>query len=158
MKDTIVSNEDNITWPHEDLGILHGDLNISNLHYDGNEIYVFDWDQIQQGYWELDIAQACITVFMLNESGSVITCEKVPEAEHPEEFLRHFVEGYNTSCQRKVNEDRLGRMILNRKLFYKTFAEKALREEGDTIPIGMKLFLEYIMKWNNGLNLTSEDS
>jgi Ser/Thr protein kinase RdoA (MazF antagonist) len=157
MKGTAVSTEDQINWPHEDLGLLHGDLNISNFHYKitqetptSGQLYVFDWDQVQQGYWELDIAQACLAPFMLSEGGSIVNGEPIPQANHPEIFLQHFLEGYQSTCTRSVNVPRLERMLMSRRVFYKTFALRALKEEeeGQTvIPVGMKMFLEYILRW-----------
>ena len=41
-------------------GILHGDANISNFHWDDSTetLEVFDFDQAQQGWWVADLAQA----------------------------------------------------------------------------------------------------
>lgn len=158
LRDTRISPEDEIQWPHEDLGILHGDLNLSNFHYEimadnTIQLHVFDWDQIQQGYWELDIAQACLTPFMLNEGGALGTGEIVPQAAHPEQFLQQFVAGYHSISTRPVNIKRLDRMIMNRRVFYKTFATCALRDEAETIPIGMKVFLEYILRWTEKVDI-----
>jgi Ser/Thr protein kinase RdoA (MazF antagonist) len=128
-------------------GVLHGDLNISNFHYLSGRLFVFDWDQIQTGWWEMDIAQACITPFTLHEGGAVITGEPVPQAEEPLKFVHTFVSGYNSTCKRPADWDRLLRMINLRRSFYFLFAERALREEGDTIPAGMRVFLDYVQAW-----------
>eukprot|EP00899_Mesostigma_viride_P026512 jgi/Mesvir1/7045/Mv09161-RA.1 len=150
MKGCPIDPADAIQWPHEDLGVLHGDVNISNFHYSADKkLYVFDWDQIQRGWWESDVAHACLTAFMLNEAGAVVSGEKVPQAEHPEKFVDKFVEGYNSTCARKLDRARLDRMILIRKKFYARFAEKALREERETAPPGMMVFIEFTHKWAN---------
>ena len=65
MKGYALSEED-ATFASSDVGVLHGDVNISNFHFDGDKLHVFDWDQVQQGLWELDVAQAVLTVVMLH--------------------------------------------------------------------------------------------
>ena len=48
-------------------GVIHGDLNCSNIHYvdDGDFLSVFDTDQVQRGFYLFDIAQACVALPML---------------------------------------------------------------------------------------------
>ena len=56
--------------PHH-FGVLHGDLNCSNIYYvdDGDYISVYDTDQVQRGFYLFDLAQACVTLPMLEEGG-----------------------------------------------------------------------------------------
>jgi Ser/Thr protein kinase RdoA (MazF antagonist) len=58
-------------------GVLHGDLNLSNFFFDDEtqSLSVFDWDQAQQGWYLMDLAQAELTVYMLNEGGSLVDGE-----------------------------------------------------------------------------------
>lgn len=55
-------------------GVIHGDLNMSNFHYvdDGDYLSVFDTDQVQRGFYLFDIAQAIITLPMLEDGGMPI--------------------------------------------------------------------------------------
>ena len=48
-------------------GVLHGDLNCSNIYYvdDGDYLSVYDTDQVQRGFYLFDLAQACVTLPML---------------------------------------------------------------------------------------------
>lgn len=52
----------------EEFGVLHGDCNVSNFFVlEGEQggakdiqMSVFDWDQVQLGWWEFDVTQVCI--------------------------------------------------------------------------------------------------
>lgn len=48
-------------------GVVHGDLNISNIYYskEGDYISAFDTDQVQRGFYLWDISQAVFTCVML---------------------------------------------------------------------------------------------
>ena len=63
----------------EHFGVLHGDLNTSNQHYveDGQYMSVFDTDQVQQGFYLWDIAQAIFGIVALEEGGLPIPSKKV---------------------------------------------------------------------------------
>jgi Ser/Thr protein kinase RdoA (MazF antagonist) len=52
-------------------GVLHGDLNTSNIHYvdEKDHLSVFDTDQVQVGFYLFDIAQACFTIVMVEDGG-----------------------------------------------------------------------------------------
>lgn len=166
----------------ERFGLLHGDLNVSNFFYrrkvegkidrpqleqqqgdsggqgvenvgeNSVDLFVFDWDQIQKGWWEWDIAQACLTAFMLAEAGGVGTGIPVPQAK-PEKFVETFVRGYHSTAKVPADTSRLRRMVDLRKTFYGRFAARALREERDTMPPEMVPFLEFIDKTINRPNL-----
>jgi Ser/Thr protein kinase RdoA (MazF antagonist) len=55
----------------EHYGVLHGDLNTSNIHYvdEKDHLSVFDTDQVQVGFYLFDIAQACFTIIMVEDGG-----------------------------------------------------------------------------------------
>jgi Ser/Thr protein kinase RdoA (MazF antagonist) len=36
-------------------GVVHGDLNVSNYFADGNELYIFDFDQVQMNWFGADV-------------------------------------------------------------------------------------------------------
>jgi aminoglycoside phosphotransferase (APT) family kinase protein len=76
-------------------GVLHGDLNTSNIHYvdDKDHLSVYDTDQVQVGYYLFDIAQACFTIVMLDEGGMPPNGAKV-EGLNRQQFLDWIVEGY----------------------------------------------------------------
>lgn len=132
-------------------GILHGDLNVSNFFLaDGDEglrLSVFDWDQVQRGWYEYDLAQAILVSVMLAEAGAVPTGECVPEAD-PLAFEAWLVEGYaSVAGEGAIDRARLTRMIALRKDFYGRFCARA-RQEG--VPEGMRLFVDYCDRWANG--------
>lgn len=51
--------------------MIHGDLNLSNIHYFEAEdcLSVFDTDQVQRGFYLFDVAQAMVVMPMLEEGG-----------------------------------------------------------------------------------------
>lgn len=130
-------------------GILHGDANISNFHVleappAPPTLSVFDWDQLQRGWYEWDMAQCMLTSYMLAEGGSLPAGDPVPEAQ-PEVFKEHFVRGYESvTGVGSVDQARLARMVKMRKLFYKRFCERA---KSETIPPDMSWFIEYVLRW-----------
>ena len=48
-------------------GVIHRDLNCSNIHYydEGDCLSVFDTDQVQRGFYLFDVAQAIVVMPML---------------------------------------------------------------------------------------------
>ena len=42
-------------------GMIHGDFHSNNYFVDGNNIWIFDFDECNYGYFMYDIASACIT-------------------------------------------------------------------------------------------------
>ena len=56
-------------------GVIHGDLNLSNIHYvdDGDYLSVYDTDQVQRGFYLFDMAQAIYTLVMLEDGGMPIS-------------------------------------------------------------------------------------
>lgn len=79
----------------EHYGILHGDLNTSNIHYvdDKDHLSVYDTDQVQIGYFLFDLAQACFTIVMLEAGGMPISGTPV-EGANSKEFIDLIIEGY----------------------------------------------------------------
>ena len=62
----ISQQQDSDKW-----GTLHGDINPSNWFFDEERatLCMFDWDQVQQGWFMLDVAQACNAVQLLERAG-----------------------------------------------------------------------------------------
>lgn len=131
----------------EHYGVLHGDLNVSNLFFvdETNSLSVFDWDQTQQGWYLFDMAQSELTVYMLHEAGSLVDGSEVMEAD-PEQFEAWMVEGYESVAgEGSVDRARLSRMVDLRKQFYEKFCRMAV-EQGD-LPKDMEFFVKYVVKW-----------
>lgn len=132
-------------------GILHGDLNVSNFFLvdgdDGPRLSIFDWDQVQRGWYEYDLAQAMLAVRMLAEAGAMPAGDPVPEANLPA-FCDAMVVGYEAVAgEGCVDRDRLSRMLDLRKDFYGRFCAQALAEG---VPPDMEWFVKYCDKWVNG--------
>ena len=126
-------------------GVLHGDLNISNFFYDGERgvLSVFDWDQAQQGWFLLDVAQASHTAVMLYEFGSIMEGADVPQAD-PSRFIDHIVQGYESVAgPGSVDRAALLRMIKLRKHFYEVFCRRAQKEGA---PPDMAPFIDFIVR------------
>eukprot|EP01127_Copromyxa_protea_P011338 TRINITY_DN2844_c0_g1_i2.p1 TRINITY_DN2844_c0_g1~~TRINITY_DN2844_c0_g1_i2.p1 ORF type:complete len:322 (-),score=37.35 TRINITY_DN2844_c0_g1_i2:416-1381(-) len=128
-------------------GVLHGDLNVSNFFFaeETKEFHVFDWDQVQQGWYLWDVAQSELTVYMLAEAGSLVDGSPVPQAD-PATFEGWMVEGYESVAGAgSVDRARLTRMVNLRKSFYEKFCVKA-QEQGD-VPAHMSHFINYVVNW-----------
>jgi hypothetical protein len=112
---------------------------------------VFDTDQVQQGWWEYDLAQSAIASLMLHEAGSIPAGDPVPQAQ-PAFFLDRLVEGYEAVAGApRVDRARLARMLALRKDFYRRFCTRA-QAEGD-VPPAMAWFVAYVMeRWFAGNN------
>jgi len=139
-------DDESVVTDGKHYGVLHGDLNVSNFFYVEEEdiLSVFDWDQVQQGWFLWDLAQAELGVYMLYEAGAVVSGEPVPQA-NPEFFRKCLVEGYESvDGSGVVDTYRLDRMVLLRKSFYERFCRKA-QVEG--VPEGMKAFIDYVVNW-----------
>jgi Ser/Thr protein kinase RdoA (MazF antagonist) len=137
-------------------GILHGDPNLSNFFLVESEdevsggsphtpsLSMFDWDQIQQGWFEFDIAQAALTCTMLHEGGSLPAGDPVPEAD-PSRFAAWILAGYTEDGGGTADVARYWRMLALRKDFYGKFVARA-KAEGD-IPPTMAWFIAYVDMW-----------
>lgn len=77
--------------------MIHGDLNLSNIHYvdDGDHLSVFDTDQVQRGFYLFDMAQAIFTLVMLEEGGMPISKTPV-EGCSRQAFQEVMVAGYES--------------------------------------------------------------
>lgn len=98
LKGTKISPEDQaVVEDPQHYGVLHGDLNTSNIHYvDEKDILsVYDTDQVQVGWYLFDVAQACFTIVMLESGGMPISGTKV-EGANPKEFIDTIIEGYES--------------------------------------------------------------
>lgn len=79
----------------EHFGVIHGDLNLSNIHYvdEGDHLSVFDTDQVQRGFYMFDLAQVIVTLSMLEEGGMPISGQPVEGASR-QAFQDIMVSGY----------------------------------------------------------------
>lgn len=128
--------------------IIHGDFNVSNFFYGPSGISVFDWDQLQLGWWEWDLAQPLIGALMLQEAGIPVAGTPVPQATAAamSEFTARLVEGYESVAgPGSIDRQRLARMLTLRKTFYASFCRRAV-DEGD-IPADMAPFIQWVVKW-----------
>lgn len=70
-------------------GLIHGDINVGNFHYNQEKITLFDFDECQLSWYVEDIAiQLFYTIYVFGED---IRGERVKKGN---EFLRHFLKGY----------------------------------------------------------------
>lgn len=111
----------------------------------GDTLSVFDWDQVQQGWYYYDLAQAAFAVYMLAENGSLVDASPVYEAQ-PDVFEQHLFAGY-TSVRgvAPIDTAQYRRMLRLRMYFYETFCRQA-QKEGD-VPVNMASFIDYIVRW-----------
>lgn len=81
----------------EHFGVIHGDLNLSNIYYvDGaDHLSVFDTDQVQRGFYMFDMAQAIVTLSMLEEGGLPVSGTPV-EGCSRKAFQEIMVSGYES--------------------------------------------------------------
>jgi len=130
-------------------GLLHGDLNCSNFFYDSNtqKLCVFDWDQIQLGWFLYDLSLPIFGVCMLHGAGSP-DGTRVDFADE-NLFADQLVAGYESVLEgEKVDRIALRRMVDLRKLFYYRFCVRAVVElEGDVTRAGMYHFCKFITNW-----------
>ncbi len=117
---------------------------------------VFDWDQVQQGWYLYDLAQAVFSVYMLAENGSIVDHAPVPEA-NPTFFETNLIAGYTSipfdeteTNPSTVDMDQFHRMVALRMYFYETFCRQA-KDEGD-VPPDMAYFIDYIIRWFDARN------
>jgi Ser/Thr protein kinase RdoA (MazF antagonist)/endonuclease/exonuclease/phosphatase family metal-dependent hydrolase len=145
------------------VGVLHGDLNASNFFVvdglgdaavgDASSLSVFDWDQLQLGFWEYDLAQTLFAVHMLGRAGAVLAGTPVELANDESCVVRALVSGYEAESGRPVALHTLQRMVELRRVFYETFCRRAVQElapEGELIRTeleGMFAFMKYIVGW-----------
>lgn len=137
-----------------EVGIIHGDLNVSNFFIveensrSGDiSLSVFDWDQVQWAWFEYDLAQALLACLMLVEGGAIPNGESVPEAAlHLPRMQDWLIEGYESvRGPGAVNRARLTRMLQLKKSFYSRFCAQAAAQ-GD-IPADMVVFIAYVNRW-----------
>lgn len=129
-------------------GILHGDVNPSNWFYceEEDSLYVFDWDQCQQGWFMLDVAQCCHAPCMLKSLGMPVSGDPVPEA-NPNQYISWIMKGYeSTAGEGSFDKQQLERMEINREEFYKLFC---VRAQNEFVPPDMKPFIDYVARHYN---------
>lgn len=144
-------------------GLLHGDINISNLFYLRGErtLCVFDWDQVQTGWYLYDLVMCFYFPWMLARAGHFLDGSKAPSLETAERFKEWIVAGYEagldagepSEAPHRVDRDALDRMVLLRKEFYERFCRRALKEldedeaNGAEPKPGMRVFMEWVVNW-----------
>lgn len=136
-------------------GVIHGDINISNYFYLPEEetLFVFDWDQVQRGWYMFDLAQAIYFVFVTADTGDLFTgTGKFPDCD-PDRCLSYIIEGYESVAGAgAIDRDELWRMIGLRNYFVETFCREAIAQ--GNIPTGVdgfcRVMLEYYEKKRAG--------
>jgi Ser/Thr protein kinase RdoA (MazF antagonist) len=123
-------------------GLLHGDVNPSNYHWDAERSVpiVFDWDQMQRGWFLYDLAQPIWAVTMMAGAGSPVDRSAVPQADVTR-YTEWLLKGYGEP----VNRDALQRMIDLRQWLYDKFCRKALLELAPDSFMGQ--FCAYVVQW-----------
>jgi aminoglycoside phosphotransferase (APT) family kinase protein len=130
-------------------GLIHGDVHRGNFFWNNDTAMpcVFDWDQLQLGWFTYDIAQPLWTIHMLKGAGSPVDQSPVPLA-NPEQYTEWFLEAYEASGDKvKVDRDELQRMLRVRRELYRRFCHKALDEEGLDPESVMGKFCRYVIDW-----------
>lgn len=133
-------------------GILHGDLNASNffaMEAAGSgqlELHVFDWDQLQAGWFLYDLALPLWGCCMLADAGEFPSGAAIPDAD-PAQFEVALVAGYESvggaAC---VDRAHLRRMLDVRRDFYEKFCRRSL--ERQDLPEGvMTDFVKFVVAW-----------
>jgi Ser/Thr protein kinase RdoA (MazF antagonist) len=125
-------------------GIIHGDVNISNYFYSGDEVCMFDWDQMQKGWFLYDLSSPIWTVVSMKYGGNPVDKSPVPHA-NPEEFTDWLIEGYESVCLETVDREVLDRMLKLRRFLYKEFCTKALHQVDLESEMGQ--FMTYMLSW-----------
>ena len=128
-------------------GVLHGDLNCSNFFVvDGPPLvmHVFDWDQLQLGWFMYDLAQPIWGCVMLAAAGNFPTGDPLPDAD-PARFTDQIVDGYESVAgPGSVDRDLLQRMVDLRRDFYELFCRRSL--ERNDLPEGvMTDFVKFVV-------------
>jgi Ser/Thr protein kinase RdoA (MazF antagonist) len=70
-------------------GLIHGDYLFGNLLYDGEEVIVMEFDDMEYGYYFYDIA---VYLFYLLLGGNPSNIHKDPNIE----VFKHFIKGYRS--------------------------------------------------------------
>eukprot|EP00741_Cyanophora_paradoxa_P006055 tig00000981_g5873.t1 len=135
-------------------GVLHGDVNPSNFHWDAaaGEVVVFDWDQVERAWFLYDLAQPIWGVVMLAGAGSPLDHSKVPEADvarYTDQIVAAYERGLAAAGEpAAVDRGALGRMVELRREFYYRFCRRAVGElDADSF---MGKFCNYIVRWIEG--------
>ncbi|MFW5795017.1 MAG: phosphotransferase enzyme family protein [Bacillota bacterium] len=86
----LINNLKELEKNETNYGLIHGDINVGNFHYDKNQITLFDFDECQYSWYIEDIAiQLYYTIFVFGEQ------DKVERDQQAKLFMEHFLKGYN---------------------------------------------------------------
>ncbi len=129
-------------------GLIHGDINPSNYFWisDANIPCVFDWDQMQFGWFAYDLSQPIWGVVLIAGAGNPVDQKPVPNA-NAESFTEWLLQGY-CAQGRSVDRAQLQRMLALRRELYLRFCSDALKELADDHP--MTAFCRFIVNWLTG--------
>lgn len=120
----------------QNFGVIHGDLNLTNMFVkDDGTINVFDWDQSQKGWFLYDLAMPLWGVTILSCCGIPMSGAKVDI--DIERFTGWLCEAYDPNLDREC----LKQCIRVKRDFYERFCKRA-QAEGD-IPVAMKQFIDW---------------
>jgi amicoumacin kinase len=131
----------------EHFGLLHGDINISNYHYDASDgtVCMFDFDQLQLGWYLYDLTSPIWTVITIRDGGNPLDGgSKVPGAD-AKRYTEWLLAGYEEELNTKVDRKMLDRLISLRRELYVRFCSRALVEVSEDHP--MRGFCAFMDGW-----------
>eukprot|EP00768_Dysnectes_brevis_P002948 gnl/Dysnectes_brevis/2142_a2492_1779.p1 GENE.gnl/Dysnectes_brevis/2142_a2492_1779~~gnl/Dysnectes_brevis/2142_a2492_1779.p1 ORF type:complete len:532 (-),score=96.54 gnl/Dysnectes_brevis/2142_a2492_1779:74-1669(-) len=121
------------------IGVLHGDLNVSNFYVRESAsqpvspaslaLSVFDWDQVQSGFYAYDLSQAMVSPFMMGRSGLPGAGTPVPGGVDARPLMLSIIEGYESIAgPGSIDEVEFEEMTAMRSRFYERFCRRGVAE------------------------------
>src|SRR6056297_1864556 len=139
---TLYNVLDNINKYQKDVsnyGLIHGDINVGNFHYNNGSITLFDFDEAQYSFYIEDIAiQLFYTVYVFGDD-----CIDL-RYKNADEFMTFFLDGY-------TNESSLDKNIVEKTVNFLILREIILH-----IAIYKKWDLNNLNPWQKGYYLQSK--
>jgi Ser/Thr protein kinase RdoA (MazF antagonist) len=68
---------DTRTLPDQDYGLLHGDFELDNLIWDGEQFHALDFDDAAYGWYVIDFAAALQDVWLADDTSDVMSDERI---------------------------------------------------------------------------------
>lgn len=142
-------------------GVLHGDINPTNFFYNFelDMPVVFDWDQVQRGWFAYDIAQPTWGVIMISTQSpppaAIVICPPAKHAAYIMNGYRQTRKRTDDSFEPMMDYNVLKRMLLLRKQQYDRFCRKAIVEleapqstnEPNPGAEAMRAFCKFVIEW-----------
>jgi len=130
-------------------GIIHGDLNFSNVAWDNEQkrLDLFDWDQCQVGFYGFDLAQPLWGFAFFHLANPLGDASALGEPGLASSFGRTLLEGYKSVLgQLPVTlRPHLIRMLDLRKEQYASYCSKFLATADENANAGMKAFCQLVV-------------